>query len=104
MINGICNVQGMTTVIAEFKKVVSKSEEANVILYATEIDKKDGMYRKFEMEIDEGTRYFPYWINVTNPTYAPRILYNDLNQDGKKDLVQVFWIMRSMYYMKSKPI
>lgn len=83
------NSYSMTTVFAESKKVISKSKEANVILYANEIDRKNGMYRDFEMKIDGGTRYFPYWINVTNPTYAPRILYNDLNEDEKKDLTIV---------------
>lgn len=89
MVNIIYKDQSMTTVFAESKKVISKCEEANVILYANERDRKNGMYRDFEMKIDEGTRYFPYWMNVTNPTYAPRILYNDLNQDEKKDLTIV---------------
>lgn len=89
MVNTFYNGQSMTTVFAESKKVISKFEEANVILYTNEIDRKNGMYRDFEMKIDGGTRYFPYWMNVTNPTYAPRILYNDLNQDEKKDLTIV---------------
>ncbi|MFF5395872.1 hypothetical protein ACFY5J_00565 [Peribacillus butanolivorans] len=89
MVNSFYNGQGMTTVFAESKKVISKSKEANVIIYANDIDRKYGMYRDFEMKIDGGTRYFPYWVNVTNPSYAPRILYNDLNQDKKKDLTIV---------------
>ena len=89
MVNIIYKGQSMTTVFAESKKVISKCEEANVILYANERDRKNGMYRDFEMKIDEGTWYFPYWMNVTNPTYAPRILYNDLNQDETKDLTIV---------------
>ncbi|WP_207205079.1 hypothetical protein [Peribacillus sp. TH16] len=48
-----------------------KIKRANVILYANDIDRKNGMYREFEMKIDGGTRYFPYWVNVTNPSYAP---------------------------------
>ena len=89
MVNSFYNGQSMTTVFAESKKVISKSKEANVILYANDIDRKNGMYRDFEMKIDGGTRYFPYMVNVTNPSYAPRILYNDLNQDKKKDLTIV---------------
>ncbi|MFE0505360.1 hypothetical protein ACWF7H_28995 [Peribacillus butanolivorans] len=89
MVNSFYNGQSMTTVFAEFKKVISKSKETNVILFANDKDRKYGMYRDFEMKIDGGTRYFPYWVNVTNPTYAPRILYNDLNQDKKKDLTIV---------------
>ncbi|AXN40742.1 hypothetical protein CN689_26850 [Peribacillus butanolivorans] len=88
MVNTFYNGQSMTTVFAESKKVISKPKEANVILYAN-IDRKNGMYRDLDMKIDEGTRYFPYWVNVTNPSYAPRILYNDLNQDKKKDLTIV---------------
>lgn len=89
MVNSFYNGQSMTTVFAESKKVILKSKEANVILYAIDLDRKNGMYRDFEMKIDGGTRYFPYMVNVTNPSYAPRILYNDLNQDKKKDLTIV---------------
>ncbi|MGG0283911.1 hypothetical protein ABEY41_02055 [Peribacillus butanolivorans] len=89
MVNSFYNGQGMTTVFSESKKVILKSKEANVILYANDIDRKNGMYRDFEMKIDGGTRYFPYWVNETNPSYVPRILYNDLNQDKKKDLTIV---------------
>ncbi|NEU32042.1 hypothetical protein GN156_14865 [bacterium LRH843] len=77
---------GHDTVTAELKKVVSTLDEANVILYASE---KHGMYGDFELEIDGGTRCFPYWMNVTNPTYAPRINYDYINEDGKKDLIIV---------------
>lgn len=81
--------QNVKTVFAETKMVVARNEEANVVLYANEIDKKHGLYRDFEMKIDGGTKRFPYWINVTNPTYAPTILYSDLNKDKKKDNVVV---------------
>ncbi|MFJ7725104.1 hypothetical protein ACIQXV_02970 [Neobacillus sp. NPDC097160] len=86
IINIFFNGQSVAKASSNPKKVISKSEEANVILYATEVD---GMYEGFEMKIGGGIKFFPFWINVTNPTYAPIILYNDLNHDGKKDLIFV---------------
>lgn len=83
------NSQSVAKAMPDSKKIVSKSEEANVILYATEMDRKNSMYEGFEMKMNGGTRFFPFWINVTNPTYAPKILFNDLNHDGKKDLIFV---------------
>ncbi|MFE4430051.1 hypothetical protein ACFY5J_22895 [Peribacillus butanolivorans] len=73
MVNSFYNGQSMTTVFAESKKVILKSKEANVILYAIDLDRKNGMYRDFEMKIDGGTRYFLYWVNETNPSYVPRL-------------------------------
>lgn len=73
---------------AQTKKVVAKSEEANATLYASE--RKDvGWLEKFEIKIDGITYHKPYWINSNNPSYAPRILFNDINQDGRNDLVIV---------------
>ncbi|WP_158515057.1 hypothetical protein [Bacillus weihaiensis] len=42
-ISAISNYQSMTTVFAQYKKVISKSEEANVFLYATQLDRKNDM-------------------------------------------------------------
>jgi len=83
------NSPSVAKVSSETKTMVAKNDEANVILYATETDKKNGTYRGFEMKMAAGTKYFPFWMNVTNPTYAPIILYNDLNTDGRKDLIMV---------------
>jgi hypothetical protein len=29
----------------------------------------------------------PFWMNATNPTYAPQIYYEDINKDEKKELI-----------------
>ncbi|NEY99800.1 hypothetical protein G4D62_10850 [Bacillus shackletonii] len=84
LISGISSNQVLIN--AESKTIVAKSEEAKVVLYAV---KSDGMYRNFEMKINKGMRFFPFWLNVTNPTYAPEILYKDINRDGIKDLIIV---------------
>ncbi|WP_285767380.1 hypothetical protein [Peribacillus sp. SI8-4] len=89
MVHFINDGSSETTVFADSKLIISTSQEANVFLYANSIDRKYGMYRGFDMKIDGETRYFPYWVNVTNPSYAPRILYKDLNQDNRKDLIIV---------------
>lgn len=29
----------------------------------------------------------PYWINTTSPTWSPQIIYEDINKDGKNELI-----------------
>jgi hypothetical protein len=41
----------------------------------------------FRLDVNGGTKYFPYWRNVANETYAPQLFYQDINTDGKKDLI-----------------
>ena len=65
-------------------EVVAKINNENIILYAKH---KDEFYQDFKIDF-KGTLYSrPYWINVTNPTYAPQIYYEDINKDEKKELI-----------------
>lgn len=68
------------------EKPVGKLPEANVTLYAIE---RDGHLEKFKLQANGGIQYFPDWINVSNEAYSPKLFYNDINQDGKKELVVV---------------
>jgi hypothetical protein len=65
---------------------VATLAEAKATLYATE---REGYYEKFKLQMNGITRSFPDWKNVDNPTYAPRLFYNDINHDSKKELVIV---------------
>jgi hypothetical protein len=47
----------------------------------------DGLYRDFKLDFKGETYFRPFWINVTNLTYAPKIFYQDINEDGKKELI-----------------
>ncbi|MDQ0878866.1 hypothetical protein QFZ77_007525 [Paenibacillus sp. V4I3] len=72
---------------AESKQhAVATLPEAKATLYATE---REGYYEKFILQINGTNRSFPDWKNVDNPTYAPRLFFNDINHDGKKELVIV---------------
>ncbi|MBD8068774.1 hypothetical protein F7888_07265 [Bacillus sp. PS06] len=65
-------------------KVVSELVDENITLYAKEMD---GLYRDFKL-VFKGHRYSrPFWLNVTNPTYAPELYYQDIDQDRKKELI-----------------
>ncbi|MGM0834817.1 MAG: hypothetical protein ACQEV7_01590 [Bacillota bacterium] len=44
---------------------------------------------KFRMCVNGRTKYFHYWRNVANETYAPQFFYNDINKDGKKELIVI---------------
>lgn len=65
-------------------EVVAKISNENITLYAKN---KDEFYQDFKI-VFKGTLYSrPFWINVTNPTYAPQIYYEDINKDQKKELI-----------------
>ncbi|SDO32250.1 hypothetical protein SAMN04487897_1122 [Paenibacillus sp. yr247] len=63
---------------------VATLSEAKATLYAT---KREGYLDNFELQINGVTRSVHDWKNVDNPTYAPRLFYNDINHDGKKELI-----------------
>ena len=41
----------------------------------------------FKIKFKGGTLSRQFWINETNPTWAPKIIYEDINQDKKKELI-----------------
>ncbi len=65
-------------------KPLSSLSEADAKLYP--FQQKDGVYYGFILEFKGNRKYFD-WINVINPTYRPQLLYNDVNNDGKKELI-----------------
>jgi hypothetical protein len=65
-------------------EVVATFKEAKATLYAT---KREGNLEKFRLVIDQETRWFPFWRNSDTPAFGPRFFYEDLNQDGEKELV-----------------
>ncbi|WP_226670765.1 hypothetical protein [Metabacillus litoralis] len=65
-------------------EIVSKLSEQNITLYAK---KSNGFYHDFKMNFKGEVYSRPFWMNVTNPTYAPELFYEDINQDGKKELI-----------------
>ncbi|PEJ59964.1 hypothetical protein CN692_04070 [Bacillus sp. AFS002410] len=66
--------------------LVSKSEKDNITLFAKKIG---DMYRDFKIEFKGETYFRLFWMNVTNPTFAPQIFYEDINKDENKDLIIV---------------
>jgi hypothetical protein len=70
---------------SEGYKVVSKLTKENIVLYAKE---ENGLYRDFKIDFKGEVYSRPFWISVANnPTYAPQIYYEDINGDGKKELI-----------------
>ncbi|USK41741.1 hypothetical protein LIS77_24935 (plasmid) [Cytobacillus firmus] len=71
---------------AEIKEyeIVSSNDEENIILYAK---KMNGLFRDFKVNFKGAIFSRPFWIGVTNPSYAPQIIYKDINKDQKKELV-----------------
>ena len=63
---------------------IAKSNEVDVTLYAK---KMNGLYTDFKIDFKGSILSKPYWMNTTNPTWSPEIIYEDISQDGKKELV-----------------
>ncbi|WP_339250105.1 hypothetical protein NSQ43_10880 [Sporosarcina sp. FSL W8-0480] len=66
------------------EEVVGKIPEAYIYLYATE---REGNLEKFRLEANGAIQYFPFWINVSNESYWPQLIYSDINHDGEKELI-----------------
>jgi hypothetical protein len=64
--------------------IAAKSEKDNITIYAK---KMEGSY--YDFKIDFKGRIFtrPFWMNVTNPTFAPQIYYENINKDERKELI-----------------
>lgn len=69
---------------AEEYKVVSELPKENITLYAKQ---KNGFFQDFKIHFKGETYFRPFWMNVTNLTYSPKLFYEDINQDGKKELI-----------------
>ncbi|QED48017.1 hypothetical protein [Cytobacillus dafuensis] len=65
-------------------EIVSRNDKENITLYAKKIN---GLFRDFKINFKEGIYLRPFWISDTNPTYAPQIIYKDINKDQNKELI-----------------
>ena len=63
---------------------IAKSDKTDVTLYAK---KMNGLYTDFKIDFQGSIISKPYWMNTTNPTWSPEIIYEDINRDGKKELI-----------------
>lgn len=64
--------------------MVAKSGKDNITLYAKKID---DLYYDFKIDFKGRIASRPFWMNVTNPAYAPQVYYEDINKDGKKESI-----------------
>ena len=70
-------------------KMVSGLPEADAKLYP--FRETEGSYKGFIVEIKGESKYFD-WENTVNPTYAPKMFYDDINSDGKNELIVILTI------------
>ncbi|MDH5164448.1 hypothetical protein [Heyndrickxia oleronia] len=64
--------------------IVSKNNKENITLYAK---KMKGLFRDFKIDFKGEIYSRPFWISAINPTYAPQIIYKDINKDQEKELI-----------------
>ncbi|SCY41795.1 MULTISPECIES: hypothetical protein [unclassified Lysinibacillus] len=63
---------------------IAKSDKVGVTIYAKKLN---GLYTDFKIDFQGSILSKPYWINTTSPTWSPEIIYEDISQDGKKELL-----------------
>lgn len=68
------------------QQVVAEIARENITIYAQD---KGGMYQDIAIDFKGNVYTNPFWVNVTNPAYAPQIDYEDINQDGKKEVILI---------------
>lgn len=73
---------------AQSKTVVAMNEEGNIALLAVE-DKKQGMYKDFELQYHYKSYHFSDWLNVANSNYHPHVYFEDINDDKEEEIVVV---------------
>lgn len=65
---------------------IAKSEKGDIILCAAKINVND-VYTNFKIDFKGVIMSRPFWINTTSPAWPPEIIYEDINGDGKKELI-----------------
>ncbi|MGN7479531.1 hypothetical protein ACTHOQ_17000 [Solibacillus silvestris] len=63
---------------------IAKSDKVSVTVYAKKLN---GLYTDFKIDFQGSILSKPYWINTINPTWSPEIIYEDISQDGKNEVV-----------------
>ncbi|MCH7323927.1 hypothetical protein LZ480_18820 [Solibacillus sp. MA9] len=66
--------------------IVAQLDKENITIYAK---KKDGLFQDFKIDFKGKIYSRPFWINVTNPAYVPQVYYEDINKDGKNELIVI---------------
>ena len=65
--------------------LVATSGKNQISLYAK---KMNDLYYDFKIDFNGKIASRPFWLSVANnSTYAPRIYYEDISEDGKKELI-----------------
>ncbi len=76
--------QESKTVYIDKPYYISSNSETASKLYP--FQESNGMYEGFILDINGKRQYFD-WKNVKNPSFEPKMIFNDINQDGDKELV-----------------
>ncbi|MGD7021461.1 hypothetical protein ACQCVK_02645 [Rossellomorea vietnamensis] len=64
--------------------VAAQHGEENIVLYGKEMN---DLYYDIKVDFKGAVFSRPFWINVTNPAYAPKIYYQDINRDNRNELI-----------------
>ncbi|MER2037376.1 MAG: hypothetical protein ABS944_04470 [Solibacillus sp.] len=78
------NEQQTELVMEKEYQVIASSNEEDVTIYAEELD---GLFYNFKINYNGLSFNEPFWMNVTNPSYAPQIIVEDIDGNGTEELI-----------------
>lgn len=86
--NTYLNIENRNFHYEENYKLVASLHENNIRLFADIKSEEKGVYKKFLLDIN-GKIAILNWKNVTTEAFAPRLILNDINNDGIKELIVI---------------
>jgi hypothetical protein len=81
----VCLLLSSTSVYAIERGYVRVAEKGDIVLYAKKRD--GGYFSDFKLVVNEYVYSRSLWRNSSNPTYAPKIHYEDITNDGEKEVI-----------------
>lgn len=75
--------------------------DKNIKLFAEKND-KDNVYDNFTLMINKKKYQFPEWINVVNRVFEPKVVFEDITGDNKKEIIVILTEGYGSGFMETK--
>jgi hypothetical protein len=68
-------------------KLIASIPKNKIYLYA--LNEENGLYNGVILSINGKKKVFSDWSNITNPSFKPELKYEDVNNDGKDEMIVI---------------
>lgn len=81
-------ISGTKSITFENGMDYSAIPNQNICLKPVESSAQDGLYSEFTLRINDKSKTFN-WKNAVSQSYAPELIYEDINNDQKEELIVI---------------